>query len=313
MLDPKVVEVYTLVGQLLSRYRSGPLPKPFKILPSLQTTEIPHIVALTQPDQWTPHAVYAATRLFVSSKPAVAQSFINSILLPRCREDIQEYKAGKTKQLNDHLENAIKKSLYRPACFFKGFLFPLLEDGTCTVREAEIVSSIIVKVSIPVLHSAAALLRLCDIAAEHFTTAKEDGGGAATNIFIRVLLQKKYALPYKVIDALVFHFLRFKALNIVDSNDVMMNDAEDNNRGSRRTHKLPVRWHECLLAFAQRYRNDINEDQREALLDLVTAVGHKGKGNMGDEVQRELLAGRGRGVPAESEIQVDGDDTMLGA
>jgi len=32
----------------------------------------------------------------------------------------------------------------------------------------------------------------------------------ATSVFIRVLLDKKYALPYRVIDSLVFHFLRYK-------------------------------------------------------------------------------------------------------
>lgn len=73
-------------------------------------------------------------------------------------------------------------------------------------------------------------------------------------------------------------------------------------------HKLPVIWHQCLLAFAQRYRNDITEDQREALLDLLLSHGHH---SIGPEVRRELLAGRGRGVPLEQGPVVDGDDTML--
>ena len=60
-------------------------------------------------------------------------------------------------------------------------------------------------------------------------------------------------------------------------------------------HKLPVLWHQSLLAFAQRYRNDITEDQREALLDLIQARGHAA---IGPEVRRELLEGRGRGVVA---------------
>lgn len=33
--------------------------------------------------------------------------------------------------------------------------------------------------------------------------------------------------------------------------------------------QLPVIYHQCLLMFAERYRNDITEDQREALLDLL--------------------------------------------
>jgi essential nuclear protein 1 len=72
--------------------------------------------------------------------------------------------------------------------------------------------------------------------------------------------------------------------------------------------KLPVIWHQCLLAFAQRYRNDITEDQREALLDLLLTHGHH---TIGPEIRRELLAGRGRGVPLEPEGPAfDGDDTM---
>ena len=38
-LNPKVVEVYTGVGQLLSRYTVGKLPKAFKIIPNLRNWE----------------------------------------------------------------------------------------------------------------------------------------------------------------------------------------------------------------------------------------------------------------------------------
>lgn len=76
--------------------------------------------------------------------------------------------------------------------------------------------------------------------------------------------------------------------------------------------KLPVLWHQCLLAFAQRYRNDITEDQREALLDLLIGRAHKA---IGPEVRRELLEGRGRGVVLgdhEGKVVGDGgDDTMV--
>ena len=72
---------------------------------------------------------------------------------------------------------------------------------------------------------------------------------------------------------------------------------------------LPVLWHQSLLAFAQRYRNDITEDQREALMDLVNAKGHK---QIGPEVRRELLEGRGRGIPAyDAPDPMGGDDTMM--
>ena len=35
-LDPKVVEVYTSVGKYLHTYKSGKIPKAFKIIPSLR-------------------------------------------------------------------------------------------------------------------------------------------------------------------------------------------------------------------------------------------------------------------------------------
>ncbi len=38
-LDPKVVEVYTAVGKLLSRYSAGKVPKAFKIVPTLKNWE----------------------------------------------------------------------------------------------------------------------------------------------------------------------------------------------------------------------------------------------------------------------------------
>jgi essential nuclear protein 1 len=219
------------------------------------------------------------------------------VLLEKVREEIQE-----TKKLNVHLFNALKKGLYKPAAWFKGILFPLVRSGTCTLREAHIISAVLVRVSIPVLHSAVALKGLCDIAAEESSVETE--GGGATNIFIKALLEKKYALPYQVLDSLVFHFLRLRAVDPV-------NATLDGATGSNDT-KLPVLWHQSLLAFAQRYRNEITEDQREALLDLLAVKGHYA---IGPEVRRELLEGRGkgRGVVIESTgVPVeDGDDTMM--
>ncbi|KAJ5624743.1 hypothetical protein N7510_001052 [Penicillium lagena] len=294
-IPAKAVEVYEKVGMILSRYKSGPLPKPFKILPTVPNW--PTLLDITRPESWTPNAVYAATRIFISSKPAVAQEFISTVLLDRVRDEIHE-----TKKLNVHTYNALRKALYKPACFFKGLLFPLVSSGTCTLRDAHIVSSVIARVSIPVLHSAAALLRMCDLAAEQSLRSLESTG--AVNVFIRVFLEKKYALPYKVIDALVFHFLRFRA-----TDDDTMTDGPTGLHS--KAYKLPVLWHQSLLVFAQRYRNDITEDQREALLDLLLVRGHK---DIGPEVRRELLAGRGRGVvvpdPEKQNALDAGDDTM---
>ncbi|KAI0132737.1 Bystin-domain-containing protein [Xylariales sp. AK1849] len=297
-LPDKVVDVYTKIGMILSRYKSGKLPKPFKILPTIRGWE--QILEITQPDSWTPNAVYEATRIFVSSKPAVVQRFLEMVVLERVRDDIRD-----TKKLNTHLFNALKKALYKPASFFKGFLFPLVGSGSTTLREAHIISAVLVRISIPVLHSAAALKGLCDIAAEEASAGTE--GGGATNVFIKALLEKRYALPFQVLDALVFHFLRFRS---VDPASVTEGDAMDTSGERAATRaKLPVIWHQTFLVFAERYRNDITEDQREALLDLLLTHGHH---TIGPEIRRELLAGRGRGVPLEPEGPTfDGDDTMM--
>jgi len=285
---------------ILSRYKSGPLPKPFKLLPTLPLPQQAPLITLTRPDSWTPNAVYEATRLFVSRAPPTAQAFCSEILLPAVRENIHD-----TRKLNVHLYKALKKALYKPAGFFKGLVFPLLMEG-CNLREAQIVSSVVARVSIPVLHSAAALQRICEIASEQMTGREGVNGAASANLFIRVLLEKKYALPFKVIDAVVFHFMRFRSL--AGGMDL------DGGLGKNKTSKdedLPVIWHQSLLAFAQRYRNDITEDQREALLDVVNSRGHR---LIGPEIRRELLAGRGRGIPAEEkmDISMGGDDTMAG-
>ena len=293
----KVADTFTKVGQLLSRYKSGPLPKPFKVLPTLP--QWPDLLSITRPENWTPHATYRATKIFISAPAATGLYFCETVLLKKVREDIQE-----TKKLNVHLYNALKAAFYRPSAFFKGFLFPLVQSN-CTLREAHIISSVLAKIKIPVLHSAAALLRLCEISAEQTSNVNSEAAGAA-NIFIRVLLAKKYALPYKVVDALVFHFLRFRASK--EQGEVALASKEA---------KLPVLWHQSLLIFAQTYRNEITEDQREALLDLLLLRGHK---DIGPEVRRELVAGRNRTATNgeggnemsidDPEKKDDGDDTM---
>ncbi|CAJ0846578.1 15269_t:CDS:10, partial [Entrophospora sp. SA101] len=189
-----------------------------------------------------------ATRIFVSNlSDKQSQRFFDIVLLDKVRDDIKE-----NKKLNPHLYMALKKALYKPAAFFKGILFPLCESGTCTLKEAAIVGSVISKVSIPMLHSSAALLRLAEM----------DYTGPSS-LFIRILLDKKYALPYKVVDALVFHFVRFK------------NDER----------KMPVLWHQSFLVFAQRYKQDLTPEQKEALFDVLKSKLHE---QITPEIRREI-------------------------
>ncbi|SCV67526.1 BQ2448_5137 [Microbotryum intermedium] len=242
--NSKIVEVYTKVGGLLSRYKSGPLPKAFKILPTLRLW--PQLVMLTVPETWTPHATLAATKIFASNlDPKQSQRFYKEILLEKVREEIQE-----THKLSVHTYMALKKAIYKPAAFFKGILFPLCESQTCTLREAAILGSVLTRVSVPVLHS------------------------GPNSVFIRVLLDKKYALPYKVVDALVFHFIRFK----------------------RDPREMPVLWHQSFLVFVQRYKSDLTEEQKRALLDTLKVKVHA---QITPEIRREILnfVARGEEMP----------------
>jgi hypothetical protein len=59
---------------MLRRYKSGKLPKAFKMLPGLSSWE--DYLYLTRPEEWSPHAVYAATRIFASNlNAAMAQRY----------------------------------------------------------------------------------------------------------------------------------------------------------------------------------------------------------------------------------------------
>lgn len=78
-LDPKVVEVYTAVGKIMSRFTAGKVPKAFKVIPNLQNWE--EILFLTDPEKWSPHAVYQATRLFISNLNA---KMVSAPFVPYC-------------------------------------------------------------------------------------------------------------------------------------------------------------------------------------------------------------------------------------
>ena len=120
------------VHQLLRSYCAGPLPKPFKITPSL--TAWAHILALTSPEQWSPQAAHAATRIFISNmKPPKARVYLEGVILGLVRADLDQPSTRKdTRKLSPHLYEALKRALYKLAAFFKGIVFPLL-DVSCFV------------------------------------------------------------------------------------------------------------------------------------------------------------------------------------
>ncbi|KMS96133.1 hypothetical protein BVRB_001690 [Beta vulgaris subsp. vulgaris] len=256
-LDNNVIEHYKTMGKLLSTYTKGMLPKGFKHIPAMACWE--EILYLTEPEKWSPCAVYQATRIFASNmNRKKAEKFYKFVLLPRVREDIRKHKRLH-KRLHSELYQTLKKALYKPAAFNKGILFPLFKSGNCNLREAVILGSVIQKMSIPLAHSSLALLRLAEM----------DYCGT-TSYIIKIFIDKKYALPYRVLDALVGHFMRF---------------LED-------SRVMPVIWHQTLLAFIQRYKHELRKEDKENLNTLMQQQRHY---LVTPEILRELNNSRNRG------------------
>lgn len=92
------------------------------------------------------------------------------------------------------------------------------------------------------MHSCAAMLKIAEM----------DYSGA-NSIFLLTLIRKKYALPYRVIDAIVAHFLRFSS-------------------DSRVLHVL---WYQSFLSFAENYSKDMSDEQKDALTDLCKVHRHQ--------------------------------------
>ncbi|MCP9259141.1 Bystin [Dirofilaria immitis] len=256
-MDPAVVEMYREIGLILSRYRSGKIPKAFKVLPKMEVLfEI--VYSLTNPDKWSAAAIYQATRIFASNLHVrMCQRFYNLILLPRLRDDITEYK-----KLNFHLFQALHKAIYKPQAFFKGILLPLCESGTCTLREATIFGSVLTKASIPMMHAAVAMLKIANM---QYT--------GSNSLFLRILIDK----------------------NILCHIELLMHWFGKDER------HLPVLWHQSLLTFTQRYKNDINDEQRVALLELTKVQNHY---QITPEVCRELISAEKKKVKQQLNLQL---------
>ena len=132
-------------------------------------------------------------------------------MLPAVQDNIEGYH-----KLNCHLYDAVKKAMFKPKAFFKGFIFPLVEK--CTAREAAVIGSILAKCSINVIHAGAALCKLCEMPYS-----------IGTVYFVKIFLTKSYAFPQAVVDHLVDYFFKFT------------NESETN--GKIEGERMPILWH----------------------------------------------------------------------
>jgi|UniRef100_A0A7S4FIF0 essential nuclear protein 1 len=249
--DPKVTKVYKAVGTMLSKYRSGRIPKALKLLPHMQDWE--ELLLLTRPHNWTPHAMYQATRIFASNlNERMAQRFYQAVLLPSVRSWMKE-----TKHMPPHYFMAIRKAIFKQKAFIRGFLLPLVEEQDCGLREAMVVGSVLQKTSIKVVNAAVAMAKMALMPYS-----------GATSLFLRVFFDKRYQLPLGCIDAIVQHF----------GSQLQHNPSS--------TYQLPVLWHQCLLTFLQRYKNELTPDQIYLINKVINKHNHY---LISSEIRRELM------------------------
>lgn len=173
--------------------------------------------------------------------------FYHHILLEAVRNNFDE-----TKTVNVHYFQALKKAIFKPAAFFKGIIFPIVHDTHTTLKEASVYCSVITYTSIPALHAAAALMKMC--------TGEYSG---PKFMIIRALLDKRFALPAKTISLIFDYFCSFGKSDAI----------------------LPVIWQQALLVFVQRYKSEFDNVRKQSIRDLVTVQNHA---MISTEIIREL-------------------------
>uniref|UniRef100_A0A0A9XXB3 Bystin n=1 Tax=Lygus hesperus TaxID=30085 RepID=A0A0A9XXB3_LYGHE len=169
----------------------------------------------------------------------MAQRFYAAFLLPIVHERLRE-----EHKLHPALYHAVRKALFRPVAFFKGFLLPLVADEECTLREALVIASVLQRCHLPQVPTAVTMVKIAQLPF-----------AATACVFLRILVDKKMTLPYQAIEALVAYFDRV----------AQAHDKED---------KLPVLWHQTLLSFTQRYKFDLNASQLQRLSQVCTMQFH---------------------------------------
>ena len=160
------------------------------------------------------------------------------------------------KKLNIHYYNSLKKSLFKPAAFFKGIILTL--SKSLSSREAGIIGSILRKCSIPSEHGSAALMKLMQYCKEG-----RNGISIGAVFFMKILLLKKYAIPQQVKEGLVNFFLSY-----------------ENYKG-----KIPVMWYQLFLVFVQQYKLGLSEQDKEKLRALNRKLEHH---LISSEIAKEL-------------------------
>lgn len=107
----------------------------------------------------------------------------------------------KNKKLNYHYYESLIKALYKTNAWFKGVLFPFCEKGT-HLREVKVIESLLSKMSIPVISSSVALIKMTEMEPS-----------TAVLHYLKALASKNYSFPRKVLTVLTNYLLKFEHLD----------------------------------------------------------------------------------------------------
>ena len=194
------------------------------------------MLELTRPEEWTSHAMAQAVNIFASNfDPVRAERFYKRWLVPAVRRDL-----ARSKKLNCHLFEALKKGLYKTNAWFKGVMFELCGEDVL-LREVKVIESILTKMSIPMISASVAMLKLMEIPA---TTA--------TIHYLWALLGKHYTLPKRVLVGMVQYLTGFEGVE----------------------GEASVAWQSLLLTLVKQYSQSLDEMSRAALSQLAKNKKH---------------------------------------
>lgn len=103
----------------------------------------------------------------------------------------------KNKKLNYHYYESLIKALYKTNAWFKGVLFQFCDKET-NLREVKVIESLITKITIPVISSSVALIKMTEMPPT-----------SPVLHYLRALVSKNYSFPKKVLTVLTSYLLQF--------------------------------------------------------------------------------------------------------
>ncbi|VDL22594.1 unnamed protein product [Hymenolepis diminuta] len=230
-----------LLKDVLTHYRSGPLPKTVKMLPHLPGYD--SLLEMLSPLDWTNHVYPKMVKVFSAKGGQQAMHFYENYLLPKVRNDISE-----NRRLCVQLFDSLILSIFRTEEFLSSIFLPWIRSEM-TKTEGIILSHLVKKASIRAHFSSVALVLVLE---EEFSIPR--------SMVIEAILKKRYFLPEKAIACLVKYFVSF-----ADRDCSMHFTAEG---------RMPVTWFASFLTFLEFYREGISPEERMELVRVCKRHQH---------------------------------------